>query len=167
MTRRLVLVRHAKAVQGGASDIERELTERGRADAAAIGRWLAEAGLTPDRVVVSPSTRTRQTWELAAAALPEAVPDVDDRIYANTVAGLLDVVHETPADAGTLLIVGHNPSVEALATKLDDSTGDAQARDTLAAKYPTSGVAVFALDADWSQASTGRLIDFAVPRGQR
>src|SRR5688572_15681351 len=42
--RLLVLMRHAKAEAWGQSDFDRRLTERGRADAEAAGRWLAERG---------------------------------------------------------------------------------------------------------------------------
>src|SRR3954453_9424386 len=62
--RRLVLVRHAQAAQGEV-DADRTLTERGARQAAAIGAWLAQTGLIPDRVVVSPARRAQQTWELA------------------------------------------------------------------------------------------------------
>ncbi|HYT09194.1 MAG TPA: histidine phosphatase family protein [Mycobacteriales bacterium] len=167
-TRRLVLVRHAKAATDGDSDAERPLAKRGRADAPAVGRWLAGHGLAPDRVVVSPARRALQTWELAAAELgspPEPVRD--ERVYGNSVEDLLAVVHDTPAGAGTLVLVGHNPSVEALATALDDGSGDATGRREMAEKYPTSGVAVFDIGGDWSDvgAGAGRLTGFAVPRG--
>lgn len=164
MTRRLVLVRHAKAVQGGRSDAERPLADRGVADAGAVGRWLADQGLMPDRVVVSPSTRTRQTWALAAPA-GAPTPDIDDRIYENTVEDLLAVVRDTTAETGTLLLVGHNPSIEAFAATFDDGTGEGH--HALAKGFPTSGVGVFTVDAAWADASTGTLIAFAVPRGHR
>jgi phosphohistidine phosphatase len=152
VTRRLVLVRHAKAEQGG-SDLERTLAKRGRADAAALGEWLSEHGIVPDRVVISPSRRTRQTWELAAPpGSPE--PELDERIYDNTVEDLLAVIHSTPADADTLVIVGHNPSVGELAGGFDPSLRE----------YPTSATAVFALD-EWEQAPSGRLTASVVPRG--
>ena len=152
MTRRLVLVRHAKAEQGG-PDLERALAKRGRADATALRRWLAEQGIVPDRVVSSPSRRTQQTWELAA---PPGSPDaqLDERIYDNTVEDLLAVIHSTPADAETLVVVGHNPSVAELAAAFDPTLRD----------YPTSATAIFALD-DWAQAPSGRLTASVVPRG--
>lgn len=70
---RLLLVRHAKAVpkEESVEDIERALSESGRADAARTGRWLAESGFTPALVLVSPARRTRQTWQLMAPALAD------------------------------------------------------------------------------------------------
>jgi len=163
-----VLVRHAKSVTGGAADSERPLAGRGVADAPAIGRWLAERALVPDRVVVSPARRARQTWELAGAELAAAPePVLDERVYDNTGESLLAVLRETPAGVGTLVLVGHNPSMEQLALALDDGRGQAEARHALAQKYPTSAVAVFTVDGEWAAvgAGDGTLASFALPRG--
>jgi phosphohistidine phosphatase len=168
-TRQLVLVRHAKAAQEGA-DRDRTLARRGKTEAPAIGRWLAQRQIVPDRVVISPARRARQTWELAAAELDPsgsgttAAPDVDERVYRNTVGDLLEVVREAPAAVSTLVIVGHNPAVQELAVAFDDGGGDAAGRRDLAEKYPTSGVAVFAVADPWAVAEAGTLIAFAVPR---
>lgn len=166
--RRLLLIRHAKAVSSGEPDVERELADQGTADAAAIGRWLAEQGLIPDRVVVSPATRAGQTWALAAGPAGATVePVVDERVYRNTVDDLLGVTRDTPADVRTLALVGHNPSIEDLAIGLDDGVGDEAARTELTRNYPTSGVAVFAIGSDWSALASGAgtVIGFAAPRG--
>lgn len=165
--RRLVVIRHAKAVQGE-PDHERPLSDRGVRDAAAIGRFLADAGLAPDRVVVSTSLRTRQTWDAAASALntsPEVV--ADHRIYVNTVGGLLAIVHETSPDVETLALVGHNPAMEELVTRLDDGSGDAIARAALEKAFRTSGVATFDIDRDWADVELGqaRLTGYIVARG--
>ena len=168
-TRQLVLVRHAKAAHEGA-DRDRTLARRGTTEAPAIGRWLAQRQIVPDLVVVSPARRARQTWELAAAELASGsgtatAPEVDERVYRNTVADLLEVVREAPAAVSTLVIVGHNPAVQELAVAFDDGGGDAAGRRELAEKYPTSGVAVFAVADPWAVAEAGTLIAFAVPRG--
>jgi phosphohistidine phosphatase len=165
--RRLVLIRHAKAVQGGI-DAERPLAERGLVDAPAVGRWLAEHDLQPDRVVVSPARRASQTWQLAAAELgASAEPVVDERVYDNTVGALLQIVRESPADVRTLALVGHNPSIAELASVLDDRHGEPDARHELARKYPTSGIAVIELGIEWELVDfgSGKLRQFAAPRG--
>lgn len=165
-TRRLVLIRHSKAA-AGELDHERPLADRGSHDAAAVGRWLASAGVVPDLVVVSTALRAQQTWELAASVLgssPEVV--ADHRMYVNTVGGLLAIVHETPDEVGTLVLVGHNPSIGELAVGLDDGAGDDGARAALARSYPTSGVACFDVAARWQHLDLGgaTLTGFAVPR---
>ena len=60
---RLILLRHGKAdsVSALGGDLERGLTDRGRRDAALMGRVLADAGFTPDLVLVSSARRTCET----------------------------------------------------------------------------------------------------------
>lgn len=149
-------------------DIERILARRGRADAAALGRWLAAHDLVPDRVVVSPAQRARQTWEAAAAELASTPPtSIDERVYGNTFDLLLAVARDTPDDVATLAIVGHNPAIHAFAVVLADGRGDEGALATIAEGYPTSGVAVLDVDGDWGDLAAGvaSLRAFAVPRG--
>jgi phosphohistidine phosphatase SixA len=163
-TRQLVLIRHAKADEGGI-DRERPLADRGVAEAPAIGRWLAQRRIAPDRVVVSPARRARQTWELAADELgPTAEPVLDDRVYRNTVEDLLEIVRETPDDVTTLAIVGHNPGIQNLAVTLDDGRGDDAGRRELATRYRTSGVAVLDVGDSWAEVRSGTLTSFAAPR---
>jgi phosphohistidine phosphatase len=150
-TRRLVLIRHAKSADG-LVDIERPVAPRGIRDARAIGRWLADADIVPDRVVVSPARRARQTWEGAAAQLTAApAPDIDDRIYDNEVEALLEIAHETPDDVGTLVLVGHNPSFGDLAYALDDGNGAAEAHEELRAGFRTSAIAVYDVLGGWPE----------------
>ncbi len=163
--RRLVLVRHARAADA-AVDAERPLTGRGAERAAAIGAWLDRSGLGPDRVLVSPARRAVQTWERASAQLPQSPPPtVDDRIYDNTVEALLAAVQETPDDTGTLVLVGHNPSLGELAMALDDGQGDPTLRRELHAGVPTGAVVVFDLATTFAGIAPGAatLSDFAVP----
>ena len=135
MQRRLVLIRHANTDEGS-PDIGQQLTERGRDDAAGIGRRLAENDVVPDLVIVSPARRARQTWELASAELPTH-PEVrvDDRIYANTVDDVLEAIRDTDDDVATLAVVGHNPSLGQLSG---------------AASFPTSAIGSFDVAVSWS-----------------
>jgi phosphohistidine phosphatase len=164
-SRRLLLVRHAKAAQGPV-DADRPLTARGERRAAAIGTWLEQTGLVPDLVLVSPARRAAQTWELASATLtPGPASAADARIFENTVEDLLEAIRETPEDVRTVAVVGHNPSVGELARALDDGQGNPEAGNALDEGFPTGGVAVFTLTAPFSELEPGgaRLEDFAVP----
>ena len=164
-TRQLVLVRHGKAVDGGV-DVERPLTDRGRRDSAAAGRWLAEQGIRPDRILVSPAVRAQQTWSSIAAELGVAEDAViDEHIYDNEVDRLLQAVHDTPDGVATLVLVGHNPSFEQFAHHLDDGDGDERVRGELAAGYPTCAVAVFGTSTPWRELRRATLTEFAAPRG--
>jgi phosphohistidine phosphatase len=163
-TRQLVLVRHAKA-GGGPVDRDRPLAARGIAEAPALGRWLAQRQIAPDRVVVSPARRARQTWDLASRELgPAAEPVFDERVYDNTVEDLLEILRETPAQVTTLAVVGHNPGIQDLAVALDDGRGDDAGRSELTTKYRTSGVAVFDVSDAWAELRSATLTSFAAPR---
>lgn len=73
--RTLVLLRHAKAESAaGTPDIDRRLTSRGHADAAAAGAWLGNQRCWPQLVICSPARRTRQTWHAIALALADIGP---------------------------------------------------------------------------------------------
>jgi phosphohistidine phosphatase len=148
-------------------DADRPLTDQGLQQAAAVGRWLQDAGLVPDRVVVSPAFRAIRTWEGAAGQLTTPpTPIVDERIYDNTVEALLAVVGETPADGGIVAVVGHNPSIGVLASLLDDGEGSPSARRDLQAGFPTGAVAAFTLGTPFDAIApdSATLTAFAVPR---
>ena len=135
---RLLLIRHAKTEQGFPDEV-RQLTDQGRADAAAIGRWLGANDAVPDAVVVSPARRARQTWQIAAEALTSDIPStVDDRIYDNSVDNLLAIAREADESVTTLAIVGHNPSIEQFAARYGGSVG-----------VSTGSVVVFDVAGSW------------------
>jgi phosphohistidine phosphatase len=167
--RHLLLLRHAKAerLQPGARDLDRILAARGRADAKTLGGYLARHRPIPDCAVVSPSARTRETWALVAAAFAKAPPPVqfEERLYDASPRAILDVVKQTADDIGTLLVIGHNPGLQELATMLTAS-GDVEARERLGREFPTSALAMISLAAaSWSgvHARGGRLEHFVTP----
>jgi phosphohistidine phosphatase len=166
--RTLVLLRHAKAVPPETMpDPDRPLADRGRADAAAAGRHLVAQGIEADLVLCSPATRTRQTWKYAAEAGATAA-DVwyDRRIYNADSDELLDVIHEAPAEARTVILVGHAPGVPWLADELA-LDGTSPERQELTRKYPTSGLTILHHTARWSDLSADDcdLVSYVVPRG--
>ncbi len=168
-SRRLIVLRHAKSAWPEVADHDRPLAPRGRRDAPAAGRWLRDARCVPDLVVCSTARRTRETWELAARKLAAVPPVVyDPRVYEATVPVLLDAVRETPAECGTLLLIGHNPGVQQLTLHLA-AGGDRDILERAAAKFPTCALAVLAWAGPWTVLASGaaRLTAFTVPRGAK
>jgi phosphohistidine phosphatase len=166
--RRLLLLRHAKTerAEAGQRDRDRKLMERGRADAPIVGAFMVRHRLVPDLAVVSPATRTLETWQLTAAAfapIPRMI--TDERIYNAGTDTLFELIRETD-DAATLLLIGHNPGLHDLACQLIGA-GDVEIREDLNEKMPTSGLVVidFAFD-DWTELHdhAGRLELFVSPR---
>lgn len=164
--RRLIIFRHAKAVpHGAAPDFDRALAPRGLEAAAEQGRMLRDEMLLPDKALVSPALRTRQTWERAAEAL-HGVPVVfDERIYDAHAGRLLQVVREKGDGAGVVALVGHNPGMTDLAIVLVGH-GDRYAFARLRTKFVTAGIAVIDFDVEsWADAQPGggRLDRFVTP----
>jgi phosphohistidine phosphatase len=167
--RRLLLFRHAKSDWPDVADHERPLAKRGRRDAPVAGRWLGRSGYVPDVVVCSTARRARETWELAAAGLAEAVPGAappvryEPRVYEATVLGLLMLVREFTDDLHTVLIVGHNPGLAELTVGLTAPPPEPPSA------FPTAAVAVLGLPGAWASAEPeeGRLLAFAVPADMR
>ena len=165
--RTLVLLRHAKAVREiDGPDIDRPLAGRGRRDATAAGRWLAEQGLSADLVLCSTAVRTRETWDYAASGGAKGA-DVwyDRRIYEAEPRTLLEVIREVPEQAGTVLLIAHAPGVQWLAHDL--IAEGAAGREGLVEHFPTSGLAVLRHTSRWSALAAGdaELADFVIPRG--
>jgi phosphohistidine phosphatase len=172
--RRLMLLRHAKTESDAPSgrDQDRRLDDRGRRDAAEIGGFIAGHPPFPGCVLMSPATRTHQTWELAWAAMKDVVPppqvELLPELYGADPAQLLQTIHAACAtDPKRLLVIGHNPGLHELALALADGSGEPAARKALADNLPTSGLAIFdfAVD-DWADVAfrRGRLVRFVSPK---
>ena len=167
-TQRLILIRHAKAAASGADDARRPLAHQGKRDAIAIGRWLREAGVTSGVAIVSTALRAVQTWTAAHQELGADITTMHDaRLYENTVEDLLAVIREALEGTQTLVVVGHSPSIHALASDLDGGTGDRGPAHDMAGTFPPGGVAVLDVSGTWSELTVGAatLVRFAVPRG--
>ena len=141
--RELILLRHAHAegAVAGQDDADRPLSPEGRAEAEAAGRWLKEHGHAPERVLVSPSRRTKETLEQVLSVLGYVEQREDRRIYEATPGTLMQVADEH-RDIGRVLIVGHNPGLEQMAALLaSGQSGDFRG-------MPAGGVAVLRMPAD-------------------
>lgn len=167
--RRLVVLRHAKSAwPDGVADRDRPLAARGRRDAPAAGRAIAETIGLPGLVLCSTAVRTRETWELAAAQWDTSVPvRHEPRLYAADAPALLAVLHEVPTEVGTLLLIGHNPGLADLVVTLAGDGVD-DTLDRVRTKFPTSAVAVLSWrGAGWPDLvpGTALLTAMTVPRG--
>jgi phosphohistidine phosphatase len=156
-TRRLVVMRHAKAQPTAPSDHGRALADRGRGDAGAVGRWLREQGITPDAALVSDALRTQQTWEeVAAAAGWDVAADFSDALYAAGADSTFDLIREVDAGVSTLVVIGHNPTMAYIAELIDDGEGDVEATTALVTRgFPTSALVVFTVAGSWSDLGPG------------
>lgn len=156
--RTLVLLRHAKAVTpGDGPDFKRKLSKRGEADADAAGSWLADEGLWPDLVICSPATRTRQTWHGVAVALAQANPEgsapevhYEQGLYDGGRTEVIDLLRAVPEDVGTVLVIGHNPTMSDVSILLNPSADDQRFEG-----LKTAGLAVHKSEGPWSDTEPG------------
>ena len=161
-------MRHAKAEPYADTDAARRLTARGREEATAAGRQLADLGARPDLAMVSSAVRTRETWDAVRDACGStAAEQVSDDLYAASPGVVLDALNGIDDGVATCLYVGHNPTAAHLAASLDDGEADPEVLRGLLAGFPTSAFALFGVTGPWSELAEGgaRLVHFHPGRG--
>jgi phosphohistidine phosphatase len=107
-------------------DADRRLTKKGREEISATGRWLAVQELRFDLIAASPLVRTQETAAIIAESLGEKDLLVTWKVLApggnpDTVCRLLG----RHTDLHTILLVGHEPLLSALISRI--ITGDENA----------------------------------------
>ena len=119
--RTLTLFRHAKSswAEPGLPDFDRPLAPRGEDAAPLMAAFLVERGLAPDLVLCSSARRTRETLDLALPAFRPA-PKIayDETLYHAPAPVMIGQIRQTPDEVRNLMILGHNPGLQALAIDL-------------------------------------------------
>ena len=159
MTKRLILIRHAKSSWSDpfADDHARVLNKRGIASARAIGAWLAENDYVPQMILCSDAARTQETAELILPYFTERPKmRLSRRLYHAAPDTILELVRKESADV--VAVIGHNPGVGMLANSLVHKAPDHPRFDD----YPTCATAV--IDFEDGFAGKGVCTDFIVPR---
>jgi phosphohistidine phosphatase len=165
----LSLLRHAKSSWKNPTlpDRERPLATRGVADAPVMGRAMAERGIDPELILCSSARRTVDTLALVLPEL-KVEPKVvyEDSLYHPSPAEMLQMLRTIQPGANRVMIVGHNPEIQAFALDLIGS-GPKHVRDRLTEKFPTAGLAVINFTAGlWSSidVNSGSLNLFLTPK---
>ena len=163
---RLSLMRHAEAAgtAAGSQDRHRALTEDGRATAHALGKFLARERQVPDLVLCSDAVRAVDTAHLVLGGAEASHPVVilEELYHADPGMVLMLIREHAAEDAQHVLVVGHNPTVGALAALLAGQGGQT-APETRA--FSPGSCAQFAVQAiDWesfdpAHASLRRMLD--------
>ena len=120
--KRVVIVRHAKAVSYGyEDDFNRNLTERGKKDAAKISSELKQRGIKADIMISSPAKRALKTAHIFAENLgfdKNRITEVRDIYRGMTTSKFLKLIHELCESAETVFFFGHNPTFHYFADNL-------------------------------------------------
>jgi phosphohistidine phosphatase len=165
-SRQLFVLRHAKSSwdDPGLEDPDRPLAPRGLRAVEALAAHLRARGIAPAQVLCSSARRTRETLEglgLSAEVL------IEPALYSATPAQVLERLHEVPSALDSVMVIGHNPTMQVLVLRLAAASGlDDSANADVKRKFPTGGLATLAFDCDWSELGPGgaRLDAFVRPK---
>jgi phosphohistidine phosphatase len=123
----IILWRHAEA-EDREPDLARALTAKGRHQAQQMAQWLKPQFSGPVRVLASPAVRTRETAE--ALGLPY---EISGRIAPDCSADAMLAASGWPGGHGLVILVGHNPAISVLASRLAGNTASSIALGRAAA----------------------------------
>lgn len=138
-------------------------------DAAAMARHLRKNGYQTELILCSPAARTTQTAELVLQELDCEI-DYRDNLYLAEAAKILAAIRGAPAQVSNLMVVGHNPGLEAVAALLAREPVRRKERarhEALEEKFPTCALAILDFDAGrWRDVGQGggKLVDFVRPK---
>jgi phosphohistidine phosphatase len=125
-----MLLRHAKSdwSDEGLLDVDRPLNARGKKAAPEMALWMRKHHWMPDRILCSTAKRTRETLERMQEAWQKTDPAWNpnlgarlvERLYLAPPQTMLEEAMAAASDVQSLLVIGHNPGIEMLATRLSD-----------------------------------------------
>lgn len=116
---RLFIMRHGDAGFNAASDYERSLTDKGRERVLQVADYLKKHKVNPEKLLISPYTRTLQTASILQASLdiPASCMALSDAVVPE--ADPRKAVPMLP-DMGLWVIVSHMPFVDRLMSFLTE-----------------------------------------------
>lgn len=126
--KRVIIVRHAKAVPYGyEDDFTRDLTDRGMNDAWRIGKELKKMGITPDKMISSPANRAIQTATIFAENLDfnkSQIVEIENLYEGMTTSGFIGLINNLTEELQTVFFFGHNPSFQYFVNNLLERFND-------------------------------------------
>lgn len=115
-----MLLRHAKATQDLAelTDRERPLMGSGQKDAKKLGKFLDSKKIQIDLIVSSPAVRAYQTAQAIQKKLgiKGRSLKMHEDLYLSDCLTLIKVAEQTSNDVRSLMLVGHNPELDEVAS---------------------------------------------------
>jgi phosphohistidine phosphatase len=164
-TKRLFILRHAKSSwdDPGLDDHERPLAPRGLRAVAVLAEHLKANGIEPELVLCSTSRRTRETLEGIHAAGEHVI---EPELYGASTEDLVARLRRVPAEVESVMVVGHNPTMQTLVLRLASDSGSGEELSQVQAKFPTGALATLTFDSSWSELSPScaRLTAFVGPK---
>jgi phosphohistidine phosphatase len=161
------LMRHAKSSRDDPQldDHERPLNPRGLKAARRVAEHMRRNQIAPALVLCSSARRARDTMAPLQQVLgPGSKIKVEDGLYAVDAAQLLKRLRRVSDSVPSVMIIGHNPSIQDLAVQL---IGDRDTSQELTSKFPTAALATLSVGRPhWRELSAGdaELVAFLTPK---
>lgn len=149
--KQLLVLRHAATEMSAAArgDRGRRLTDEGCGDAKALGAFMKVEGLIPDMIACSSADRTRQTLDYLLPVFGAKPPvQFEDALYGADERTLLGTANGAPDDAGSFLIIAHNPGVHGFIMELISEVSPGVGAEPLMQGYPAGTLSVLSFETD-------------------
>ena len=166
--KRLSLLRHAKSSWADPElcDFDRPLKKRGIKAARAMGEELRRRDISFDLVLASPAKRILETIACFEKGYGRPLDTrFEQGIYEASALGLWQIIERASNGSNSLLLVGHQPGLQNLAT-MTAARSDPRHHE-LRDYFPTAAFAMIAFDTDdWRsiEPGTGRVELYLTPR---
>jgi phosphohistidine phosphatase len=118
-----------------------------------IAKHMRSEGIAPQLVLCSSARRARETLDGIALALGDAAEvEVEKDLYHASAGDLVERLRTIPDGVESVMLVGHNPAIEALTT--------------VAGKFPTGALATLAFTSSWHDLDprAAELVEFVKPK---
>ena len=153
--RRLYLLRHAKSSwdDPGLDDHDRPLAPRGRRAVKLLADYVESHDIHPAQVLCSTARRALETLDGVAI---KGEPIIERDLYAASPTTLLDRLGQIDPDTPSVMVVGHNPTLQVLVLRLAGANGGAEEElELVRRKFPTGALATLEFQCEWSELSAG------------
>lgn len=154
MKKTIYLARHAKSswTSGVLKDFNRPLSSRGQRDVLRVGVELHQLSWLPQKIISSPAKRAEQTCLAYCDALGISHNQVEWRedVYAAYTVTLLHCLTRLDEATNSVMLVGHNPSMEDLLNQLSDEQSLNQYQQDNGKLFTTANVVKITMEGKWS-----------------
>ena len=117
--KKLYLLRHADAEHNSTDDIARQLSKTGHKEAITLANAMLHKKISCDIIFCSSAARACQTCDAVASSITGEVPiQKKEELYYIDLNKAMNFVKNLNESYESVLIVGHNPTMSALATQL-------------------------------------------------
>jgi phosphohistidine phosphatase len=146
--KQIFLLRHAKSDWStmGQKDFDRPLAKRGVNDALLIAQYIQDMGYSIDMVFCSTAQRTKETFDLCADSFNFKIEKATylEELYFGTVDTLVDLIKSLNEKFSSVLVVGHNPTMQFFLEELTGKTLN---------NFSTCGLAQICTENSWKNLS--------------